>query len=158
MNLYLIRHGDAESVSSSKSDHERGLTQKGQEQIKKAADAWKKNIHGFDLIASSPYKRAHQTAEIIAHVFNYHDKVITDKKLASGCKPEDLLDFIKSRDEKNIAVVGHEPDLSKGVSALVSSSGMYCEFKKGTIAKINFDGKVRLGKGLLEFLIPQDIL
>jgi len=157
MNIYLIRHGDAETISSSKSDHERELTSKGKESIKKAATGWKKIINNFDLIASSPYKRAVQTAEIIAYVYNYTDKISTDKRIASGSKPHDLIDFIKSLDEKNIAVVGHEPDMSRNLSALVSPSGMYCEFKKGTIAKINFDGKIRSSAGTLEFIIPSDL-
>jgi phosphohistidine phosphatase len=157
MNIYLIRHGDAEAISSSKSDHDRELTSKGRESIKKAAAGWKKIIHNFDLITSSPYKRALQTAEIIAHVYNYMDKIVTDKKIASGSKSHDLIDFIKSQDENNIAIVGHEPDISRNLSALVSSSEMYCEFKKGTIAKINFEGKVRQSGGILEFIIPADL-
>ncbi len=157
MNIYLIRHGDAESISKSKSDHERELTTKGKESIKKAAAGWKKIIYNFDLIASSPYKRALQTAELIAQVYNFKDKIVTDKRIVSGSRENDLIDFINSQDEKNIAIVGHEPDMSRNLSALVSSSGMYCEFKKGTIAKINFEGKVRPSDGTLEFLIPADL-
>jgi phosphohistidine phosphatase SixA len=54
----------------------------------------------------------------------------------------------------DMAFVGHEPDFSEHVSNLVSSSGVRIDFKKGMIAKIGFDGKVRIGRGVLEFLIP----
>ncbi len=157
MNLYLIRHEDAEPISPAKSDHKRELTPKGKESIRKTAEGWKKIIKSFDIIASSPLTRAAQTAEIIAEVFNYKKKIVTDKKIASGCKPEDLIDFIRSFDENDIAIVGHEPDMSRNLSALVSSSGMYAEFKKGSIVKIKFEGKVRASGGKLEFLIPSEL-
>jgi phosphohistidine phosphatase len=157
MNLYLIRHADAEPISPTKSDHKRELTPKGKESIRKAAEGWKKTIKSLDIIASSPLIRAVQTAEIVASVFNYKAKIITDKKITSGCKLEDLIDFIRSFDEGNVAVVGHEPDISRHLSALVSSSGMYTEFKKSSIAKIKFEGKVRASGGTLEFLIPSEL-
>jgi phosphohistidine phosphatase len=157
MDLYLIRHGDAESISLAKPDHNRELTAKGRESIRKAAEMWKKIIKSFDVIASSPLIRAVQTAEIIADVFNYKEEIIVEKKITSGSKPEDLIDFIKSLDENNIAIIGHEPDLSRDLSALVSSSGMYAEFKRGYIAKIKFDGKVKSSRGILEFLIPLEL-
>ena len=157
MNLYLIRHGDAEKISLSKSDYDRELTQKGRDLTKKSAENWKKIIKPFDVIASSPLTRAVQTAEIVGNVFDYTKKIITDKKISAGSSPEDLIDFIRSINVDNIAVVGHEPDMSNYVSALTSSSGMYLEFKKGTVAKINFAGKVRIGSGTLEFLIPPKV-
>ena len=157
MNLYLIRHGDAEPVSAIKPDNKRELTSKGKETIRKAAEGWKKIIKSFDVIASSPFIRAVQTAEIIAAVYNHKDKIITDKKITSGCRFEDLTDFIKSFDEDDIAIVGHEPDMSRHLSSFVSSSGMYAEFKKGCLAKIKFEGKIRAGSGTLEYLIPLDL-
>ena len=154
MNLYLIRHGDAEKASLSKSDSERELTSKGKVSIKKAAEGWKKTIKSFDIIASSPLIRAVQTADIIADVFDYSKKITTDKRITIGNKPNDVIDFIRSFDVENIAIVGHEPDMSNNLSAFTSSAGMYLEFKKGTIAKISFEGKIRLSAGTLEFLIP----
>ena len=157
MNIYLIRHADAESISTAKSDFERKLSAKGKESIKKAAEGWKKLITSFDIIASSPLTRALETAEIIASVYNYKEKIITDKRITSGCKPEEVIDFLKDFKEDEIAIVGHEPDLSGCLSAFISSSGMNVDFKKGSIAKINFSGKVRASVGILEFIIPQEL-
>jgi phosphohistidine phosphatase len=157
MNLYLIRHSDAEKSSPSKTDFDRELTSKGRDSTKKSAEALKKIIKSLDVIASSPLTRAVQTAEIIADVWGHSKKIITDKKITAGSSPEDLIDFIRSINVENIAVVGHEPDMSNYISALTSSSGMYLEFKKSAVAKINFEGKVRLGNGTLEFLIPPKV-
>jgi len=157
MNIYLIRHGDAETIATSKSDFDRQLIPAGRELVKKSAQGWKKIISNFDVIASSPLTRAIQTAEIIAEVFEYKEKVLIDKRLTSGCTPEDIIDFIYSVNGNEIAIVGHQPDLSHCVSAFVSANGMFLEFGKGDIAKINFPGRLREGNGTLKFLIPSDL-
>ena len=157
MNIYLIRHGDAESISKGMKDFDRKLTHDGELKIKNAANVWKNSISNFDCMLSSPYARALQTAKIIASVFNYKDEIHTDRKIGSGSYTNDLIEFINSFEGNDIAYVGHQPDLSNHASALISDNGAYVEFKKGAIAKISFHNKVKEGKGVLEFLIPQNI-
>jgi len=153
MNLYLIRHGDAENIAKGIKDFDRKLTSEGELKIKNAANYWKNIISGFDCIHSSPYVRAIQTAGIIASVFNYKNEIHTDRKIGSGSNTGDLIDIINDFDGNDVAYVGHQPDLSNHASALISGSGAYVEFKKGAIAKITFHNKVKEGKGVLEFLI-----
>ena len=148
MNIYLIRHADAEKSSPSKKDSERKLTPEGISSIKAAVEGWKNLISSFDYIVSSPLKRAVQTAEIVAKAFHYKEEIVTDKRIAGG-NTEDLIEIANSLVGKEIAFVGHEPDFSKHVSALISSSGAYVNFKKGMIAKISFENKTRLAKGTL---------
>jgi len=157
MNIYLIRHGDAENISKGLKDFDRKLTHEGEQKIKNAAQNWKNIIHAFDYIISSPYIRALHTAKIIASVFNYDNEIVTDRKLGSGCETDDLINIINSFDGNDIAYVGHQPDLSNHASSLVSGSGAYIEFKKGAVAKIIFHNKVKEGKGIMEFLIPQNL-
>jgi phosphohistidine phosphatase len=156
MNIYLIRHGDAEKASMYKKDSERMLTPAGIEITGKAAENWIKIILSLDYILSSPYKRAVQTAEIIATRFGIKD-VLTEKKLAPGSRIEDLLEILHIYNGKNIAVVGHQPDLSEIASGFISNSNAYIEFRKTTIAKISFGNKIRRGKGTLEFLITPEL-
>jgi phosphohistidine phosphatase len=156
INLYLIRHSDAEKVNPSKPDFERELTPDGEKLIFNAAKGWTKLITPFDIIVTSPFIRAVQTSEIIADVFGYKKKIIENKKLSSGCKPEEFLEAVYHLEGKNIGVVGHAPDLSVITSALISSSGAFIDFKRGMIAKVSFEGWIKLSKGLLEFLIPAE--
>jgi phosphohistidine phosphatase len=154
MNIYLIRHGDAENASASKKDFDRELTVDGIEKIKRAAEGWKKIIPSFDQIITSPLTRAVQTAKIISDVFNHQHTLIVEKRLRAGGSTEDLIEVANYFEDQNIAFVGHQPDFSEHLSALISTSGAYADFKKGMIAKISFYNKVREGKGTLEFLIP----
>jgi phosphohistidine phosphatase len=154
MNIYLIRHGDAEKASAQKKDFDRKLTPEGEQKLKAAAEGWKLLVPCFSHIISSPIIRAIQTAEIIASVFHFTDKIITDKRLIFGGKTEDVIDLAYEIMGSNMAFVGHEPDFSEHISRLISNSGANVDFKKSMIAKISFDGKVKMSRGVLEFLIP----
>lgn len=154
MNLYLIRHAEAENPSLKISDFERQLTKVGIEKFSKAVLSWKYFIEGFNFIITSPYIRALQTAEIVSKHFPVKDGIIKDSRLGCGSITEDVIDIINTYKGTNIALVGHEPDFSEHVSNLISNSGAFVDFKKGMIAKINFNGRVRSSAGVLEYLIP----
>jgi phosphohistidine phosphatase len=157
MNVYLVRHGDAEKSTFDKMDFERGLTIQGISITRNSANYWRKIIAVPDHIISSPFSRAEQTSQIISEVFGFDKKIITDKKLSPGSKTEDLIEILNTLKGKNIIVVGHQPDISDHISELTSDSGMFLEFKKSAIAKISFGSRVKRGKGTLEFLIPPEV-
>lgn len=154
MNIYLIRHGKAESGSVFKPDSERELLANGKDEMMIAASHWKRAIKQFDYIVSSPYTRALQTAEIIKEIFNHNEDIIIEPFLATGGNVSKLVTLCNSLSPHKIAFVGHEPTFSRYVSQLVSSVGISINFRKGMIAKISFVNKVREGGGTLEYLIP----
>jgi phosphohistidine phosphatase len=154
MNIYLIRHSDSESISKGLKDFERKLTPYGELKIRNASLFWKNLIPEFDYIFSSPYLRAIQTSKIIASTYNYKKEIIVDKRLGCGSETESLFEILNSFQSGDIAIVGHQPDLSNHISRLISDEGISIEFKKGAIAKIFFSNKVREGKGILEYLVP----
>lgn len=141
MNVYFIRHTEAENKTVNVNDSERELTSKGMEQMILAVNGWKKNISGFDKIISSPFRRAFQTAQIVKKILDIPDKIITDRRLEPASNIDDIIQIAVEHEAENIAFVGHEPDISLHISALVSSSGATIDVKKGAIAKISFHGK-----------------
>jgi phosphohistidine phosphatase len=157
MNLYLIRHGDAEKISRDVQDFNRKLTPEGESILKDAVKNWKTLIPSLDYIISSPYIRAIKTAKIIASEYGILDKFVANDKLSCGSKTDDILEIVNSLDGKNIALVGHEPDFSNHLSKFISSTVAFASFKKGAIAKIIFNNKAALSRGVLEFLIPAEI-
>ena len=154
MNLYLVRHADAEKTQPGKRDEDRKLIREGKDTIQKCADQWKYFIKNMDFICTSPYARAVETAEIIAKSFEFEKEIIKDKALLSGSYTKDLITLVNSLEGEDILVVGHQPDLSEHVSNLISAKGAFIEFKKSAIARISFKGKADFSKGYLEFLIP----
>ncbi len=77
MELYLLRHAIAEEPSSARysDDSLRPLTQEGIEKMRQAATGAKKLEIEIDLILSSPFVRAKQTAEIFAESFAATKKI-----------------------------------------------------------------------------------
>lgn len=157
MNIYLIRHGDAERISAEKKDADRELTQQGKIKLQAAVLNWGNLIKGFDFIVTSPLVRAIQTSNIIAKQYNASDKILIDRKLSPGCDADDIAEIANSLGGEEIAFVGHQPDMSEILSELVSSKGAYIEFKKGAVAKVSFGSKVKAASGTLEFLIPASV-
>ena len=154
MNIYLIRHSDSEGISKGLKDSERKLTPEGEIKIRNASFFWKNIIPEFDYIISSPYLRAFQTAKIIASVFDHKKEILVDKRLGCGSETDSLIEILNSLQSSDVAIVGHQPDLSYHLSRLIAGESISAEFKKCTIAKISFNNKVREGKGVLEFLVP----
>jgi phosphohistidine phosphatase len=132
----------------SRSNAARPLTPKGRRQLRKIGAAIKKLEPDFDLILSSPFMRARQTAEIVAASLKLKKCLKFSNALASGGAPSILirqLEREKPAPEK-ILLVGHEPDLSQLVS-LLTTGGPHLEldFKKAGLCKVEA-GKLRPGK------------
>ncbi len=135
MNLYLIRHSISENASLNKKDFERELTEEGKFVIKNAAEAWKKYIGKFDIILTSPLKRAVQTSEIVSSIMQINPNIIIENNLGTGSRTSDLIEILNLTEASDVAVIGHQPDLSihiinlcgKGNFNLVIPSSNYCK-------------------------------
>ena len=66
MDLYILRHGIAEETSATGRDRDRSLTDEGREKTCAAGKALRRMDIAFDLVLSSPFVRARQTADIVA--------------------------------------------------------------------------------------------
>ena len=141
MNLYLLRHGIAAEpkVAGIEPDSERPLTVKGEKRLRIAVPAMKKLELSFDLILSSPFLRAKQTAEIIADSSPLKKQLASSDTLAPDGNPKALirqLTELKPLPE-NILLVGHEPYLSQLIALLTAGeTGVAIELKKGGLGKL----------------------
>ena len=154
MNLYLIRHGEAEQTSENKPHELRGLTENGAEIVRTSAEFWKNFILSFDIILSSPLKRAKQTADIIRFVLKIKPEVAEEISLLNGGLTEDLLSIAEAFGMNDIAMVGHQPDIGIHIASMIGSNDTNFKIPPAAIAKIHFKENPRIGKGILEFLLP----
>jgi len=158
MELFLLRHGIAveRGTPGFKDDFTRPLTPKGRRQLRKIATAMKKMDLDFDLILSSPFLRAKQTAEIIAAGLKLKKHLKFSNALAVGGDPAVLfrqLERLKPSPEK-LLLVGHEPYLSQLISLLTTGGlQLHLVLKKGGLCKLDVD-KLHAGKcASLEWLL-----
>jgi phosphohistidine phosphatase len=141
MNLYLLRHGiavDPSAVGFSK-DAERPLTPKGKRRLRQIAGALSVLKISFDVILSSPYVRAKQTAEIVAKPLKRLKQLKFSDELTLGGNPKLLLQQLNELrpKPKNILLVGHEPYLSKLIALLTTgNTNMEIDLKKGSLCKL----------------------
>jgi phosphohistidine phosphatase len=141
MELYLLRHAIAgeRTTTSEAKDSERRLTKEGRKKMLRAAKGMRKERFIFDLILTSPYARALETAQIVAGVFGIEKRMRLTAALTPVGNPQELIEEIhrRHRGRKRVLLVGHEPYLSRLVAVLLTGdTGMTIDFKKGGLCKL----------------------
>jgi phosphohistidine phosphatase len=141
MNLFLLRHGVAvePGAPGHGKDADRPLTPKGERKLRRAADTLKALDLSFDLILSSPYLRARQTAAIVAKALNCKDRLELFGALAPGNAPRDVVEGLHRLPvPHNVLLVGHEPGLSQLISLLLGGEpGLSIALRKGGLCKLS---------------------
>jgi phosphohistidine phosphatase len=162
MDLLIVRHaiaGDREEwAQTGRPDGERPLTPEGRKRMRENARGIRALVPRLDLLATSPFTRAAQTAEIL--VEEYGDLTVTDlPALAHGGTPGEIGDWLERRTEERIALVGHEPDLGTLIGWFVAGpSGAVMPLKKGGAALLAFEGTPAPGQATLRWLAPPKVL
>ncbi len=156
MNLYLLRHGLAVEPGGPgfTDDSERPLTSKGKAKLEKVAAAMKALDLSFDLILSSPYIRAKQTAEIVTDLLKARRRLEFTEALTPAGNVKKLVELINHLMPKDVLLVGHEPFLSELISFLVGGNhGLPIVMKKAGLCKLSMDS-LRYGRcATLEWLL-----
>lgn len=140
MNLYLLRHAIAKDRSEWKgSDAERPLTGKGRRHMKDIAAGLRDAELTFDWILTSPYRRAYDTADILARAFKARKKMKIARSLAPEGDPKSLvrhlaLDF---RAWESVVLVGHEPYLSRLAGVLLGAPEASMNLRKGGLIHLS---------------------
>jgi phosphohistidine phosphatase len=146
MELYFLRHGEADWPDWKKSDDERPLTKRGKKQMRDVAKFLDRLKVRPDLIVTSPLPRAAQTAEIAADYLKA--KLRKDELLAPGFGPSKLRTVLKRHRAKVLMLVGHEPDFTQVISELTGAS---LKLSKGGVALLDVDPESEEGKLLWLF-------
>jgi phosphohistidine phosphatase len=130
--LWLLRHGEAEPHDA-RSDDERRLTQRGEDQARSAGRALAALEITFQAVYTSPKLRARDTALIACEGLGCD--VLEHEPLSEGFSADDALELLHA--DERVLVVGHEPDFSQVVRDL---TGGRVDMKKGGVAGIRMDG------------------
>ncbi len=167
MNLYLIRHAQAELSSDGQVDADRKLTPKGLEQSKTLRRTFEHLDVHLDLVYSSPWRRARQTAAALGGVA-HHLEIMTG--LAQG--PDDaliqkLLELAMQRPEAAVALVGHQPWMGELTSLLLTGDtklAAHLEYKKCAVYALELSASENSAleasavQCLLRFVLPSGVL
>ena len=146
MELYSLRHGEADWPNWNKSDDERPLTKRGKKEMREVAKFLDRLKARPDLIVTSPLPRAAQTAEIAADYLKA--KLRRDELLAPGFGMTNLRTVLKRHRAKVLMLVGHEPDFTNIISGLTCAS---LKLSKAGVALLDIDPEAEKGKLLWLF-------
>jgi phosphohistidine phosphatase len=144
MNLYILRHAIAVEPGTPgyENDADRPLTPDGERKLRRIARGMRRLDLDFDLILSSPFVRARQTAEGVAKVLKLKEKLQFTDTLTPGGNTQQLIELLQRYQPvaENVVLVGHEPYLSGLVSLLVAGAeGFSVVMKKGGLCKLLVD-------------------
>ncbi len=161
MNVYIIRHAIAAKRSDSKypDDSQRPLVKKGTNIMKKVASRLKKIGVSPDIIISSPYTRAIDTARILKNELGKSYKIMESNLLEPDTPPVKTIKHLSTLDFNEVALVGHDPSLSLLVQEMVSpETSLNLVFKKAGVCLIEFENKPAPGAGTLKWLIAPKVV
>jgi phosphohistidine phosphatase len=147
MKLYFLRHGAADWPNWNKPDDERPLTKRGKKEMQQVAKFLARIKAKPALLLSSPLPRAWQTAEIAGRYLKR--KCREEKMLSPGFGKRELEELLEKHGDKDLMIVGHEPDFTGVIAALTGAS---LKLAKGGVALVDVDrGSCR---GKLLWLFP----
>jgi phosphohistidine phosphatase len=140
MNLYILRHASAGVRRADPViDVKRPLDKEGKEQCLLIAGYLNALKVQFDLVISSPLKRALQTASLVGTEVAYDSKIqISDVLSPSGTVAgfQSLVTTLSAHD--NVLVVGHNPNLPEFLGSLVCvPRPASIRMRKGAIARVD---------------------
>ena len=160
MDLFILRHGKAGKASAETDDAARALTRDGKEGITQLAQWMKEKQFRFDTIATSPLKRAHQTAGIVSSVLGQDDRLAVWDELAPGGDPDTICYKVSQQGtEAAVLIVGHEPALSTLISTIISGEGSSSIIlSKGGLAKIGNYSFTSRPSGELRWLVTPKLI
>jgi phosphohistidine phosphatase len=162
MGLYVLRHGDAgKRLPAGSKDSERALTVTGKQEVEKVAEALQDLGIKFDFVATSPLKRAYQTAEIVANGLKVKKGKMEgwDELKPEGKRPELYRRLSQFKQQSSVLVVGHEPYLSTMIREIVFGNGAgNIVLKKAGLARVEVTSFQPNIKAELRWLLTPKLL
>lgn len=156
MFLYIARHAWAGERGDPRwpDDSLRELTPDGIERYTKVVKALADRGFQPERIATSPYTRCRQTAEIIAGHVSGKPQIEELDALEPGSEIEPLLQWSRehSQNNENICWVGHSPDVEHLTAELIGDGAARLRFAKGAMAAIGFEVDINAAAGELYWL------
>ncbi|WP_165394821.1 phosphohistidine phosphatase SixA [Methanofollis fontis] len=155
MDLYVLRHGKAGTpLDDPAEDAGRPLSQDGREQVKVVAGWIADRTFDLDVIATSPLRRAHETADMVARATGRTDRLSVRDELLPGREVREGARWLHEiGGDRRVMIVGHEPGLSALIGNLIGDGGASVVLRKGGIAKIRNIGPDLPLRGELHWLL-----
>ena len=164
MNLFILRHASAGLKRLNPIlDVKRPLDKDGKAQCLQLAHVLNALKLNFDLVVSSPLKRAQQTAQLVATETGYEQKLLISNALAPGATFAQFQRLLRDcAPYENVLVVGHNPNITQFLGHLLgvgthddpATTPARIRLRKGSLARVN----LTRGTAILQSLIDPRVV
>jgi phosphohistidine phosphatase len=159
MRLIVVRHAIAvapeDFVGEGQPDEARPLTPKGRRRMRRVARGLRRLVPELHVIATSPYLRARETADILNDAYRRKDVPVLLTALAQDAPLDETRAWLDAQQpEATIALVGHEPHLSRLIGWLLTGTDRALgELTRGGACLLECDAPVVPGTARLGWLL-----
>lgn len=164
MNLFILRHASAGLRRANPLlDIKRPLDKDGKAQCLQLAHVLNALNLSFDLVVSSPLKRAQQTAQLVATETGYEQKIVISNALTPAATFAQFQRLLREHAAfENVLVVGHNPNITQFLGHLLgvgihddpSTTPARIRLRKGSLARLN----VQRGTAVLQSLLDPRVV
>jgi phosphohistidine phosphatase len=168
VNLYILRHASAGTRRANPIiDVKRPLDKEGKQQCILVGSYLNALKVQFDVIISSPLKRALQTASLVGTETGYDAKILVSEALTPAASVVAFEKLVAGLSHcENVLVVGHNPNIPVFLGAIIGANGVSemgitgqaarprIRLRKGAIARVDCSRR----PGILQWLVDPRIL
>jgi phosphohistidine phosphatase len=152
MEIYILRHGEAEMRESGRADSDRKLTAAGKRDLKAVLKVARKLGVAPQVIFTSPLRRAQETAAVASQALG-SKHVVETKSLVPDASPELVWKEIGAQHKvDSILIAGHSPHLGS-LMALLLEAAVMVDLKKGALVRITTQSRLGPPRGVLKWMI-----
>ncbi len=161
MEIIFLRHAPAgereDWARTGRPDSERPLTTDGRKRARETAKALARLLETADLVATSPWTRAKETAGPAAKALGA--PLVESPLLLPHRSPGSLARWLSDLDGQRVVLVGHEPHLSKVISWLLAGAAArsFVGLKKGQACLLE-TRRAAAGCATLSWSLPPRVL
>ena len=154
MEIYILRHGIAENKSASGRDADRALTADGRRKLRDVLSCAQRAGVKPELILTSPFVRAVETAAIAAELLGYSDAPLRTDSLIPESDPEAVWEELCAhRSCASVVLASHEPLVSRFVSFALGAPSLEVDMKKGALVRVDVEGFRSPPHGILKWML-----
>jgi phosphohistidine phosphatase len=160
MNIYILRHASAGIRRVNPIlDRKRPLDKEGKRNCLQLAHVLNLMSLQFDLVVSSPLKRAMQTASMVGTETGYEAKIVSSPALAPEATYVQFQKLLREcEDRENVLLVGHNPNLTIFLGSLLipdAKAGIASvRLRKGSLARLS----ILRGPAMLQWMLDPRIV
>jgi len=155
VTVYFLRHGIADRQSPD-GDRGRKLTAEGKSQLRRVLAFARESRMKPDLVISSPYARATETARIATQELAFGEDLVLADALTPESSATNLWNEVRTHAADSVLVVSHEPLLSSTIAWVLGTSREMIHFPPGALAAIDFASTGPAPSGVLRWMITPE--